>query len=108
MQDFVDEHDRRVIRARTVLGAADDALDATKIPLTQFLRSPIRDLQADGKPVDVAKLRSLQAAVDLAEANLEKAEEDLAELEEGPDLLRIQGIGVERFRGGVEPNPGQG
>ena len=90
LQDFVDEHDRRVIRARTVVGAADDALDAAKIPLTQFLRSPIRDLQADGKPVDVAKLRSLQAAVDLAEANLEKAEEDLAELEEGPDLLRIQ------------------
>lgn len=90
LQDFLDEHYRRVIRARTVVGAADDALDAAKTPLTQFLRSPIRDVEVDGKPVDVAKLNSLQAAVDLAEANLDKAEEDLAELEEGPDLLRVQ------------------
>ena len=90
LQDFLDEHDRRVIRARTVVGAADDALDAAKAPLTQFLRSPIRDVEVDGKPVDVAKLNSLQAAVDLAEADLDKAEEDLAELEEGPDLLRVQ------------------
>ena len=90
LQDFLDEHDRRVIRARTVVGAADDALDAAKTPLTQFLRSPIRDVEVDGKPVDVAKLNSLQAAVDLAVANLDKAEEDLAELEEGPDLLRVQ------------------
>ncbi|MDE2937750.1 MAG: HlyD family efflux transporter periplasmic adaptor subunit [Chloroflexota bacterium] len=90
LQDFLDEHDRRVIRARTVVGAADDALDAAKAPLTQFLRTPIRDVEVDGKPVDVAKLNSLQAAVDLAVANLDKAEEDLAELEEGPDLLRVQ------------------
>ena len=90
LEDFLDEHDRRVIRARTMVGAADDALDAAKAPLTQFLRSPIRDVEVDGKPVDVAKLNSLQAAVDLAEANLDKAEEDLVELEDGPDLLRIQ------------------
>ncbi len=90
LKDFLDEHDRRVIRARTVVGAADDALDVAKAPLTQFLRSPIRDVEVDGKPVDVAKLNSLQAAVDLAEANLDKAEEDLEELEEGPDLLRVQ------------------
>ena len=90
LKDFLDEHDRRVIRARTVVGAADEALDAAKAPLTQFLRSPIRDVEVDGKPVDVAKLRSLQAAVDLARANLAKAEEDLAELEEGPDPLRVQ------------------
>jgi multidrug resistance efflux pump len=90
LQDFLDEHDRRIIRARTVVGAADDALDAAKAPLTQFLRSPIRDVEVDGKPVDVAKLDSLQAAVDLAEANLDKAEEDLEELEEGPDLFRVQ------------------
>ena len=90
LKDFLDEHDRRVIRARTVVGAADEALDAAKAPLTQFLRSPIRDVEVDGKPVDVAKLRSLQAAVDLARANLAKAEEDLVELEEGPDPLRVQ------------------
>lgn len=90
LEDFLDEHDRRVIRARTVVGSADDALDAAKAPLTQFLRSPIRDVEVDGKPVDVAKLNSLQAAVDLAVANLDKAEEDLAELEEGPDILQVQ------------------
>lgn len=90
LRDFLDEHDRQVIRARTVVGAADDALDAAKIPLTRFLRSPVRDVEVDGKPVDVAKLSSLQAAVDLAGANLVKAEEDLAELENGPDLLRVQ------------------
>ena len=90
LQDFLEEHDRRIIRARTVVGAADDALDVAKAPLTQFLRSPIRDVEVDGKPVDVAKLNSLQAAVDLAEANLDKAEEDLEELEEGPDPFRVQ------------------
>ncbi len=90
LQDFLEEHDRRIIRARTVVGAADEALDAAKTPLTQFLRSPIRDVEVDGKPVDVAKLNSLQAAVDLAEANLDKAEEDLEELEEGPDPFRVQ------------------
>ena len=90
LQDFVDEHDRQVIRARTVVGAADDALDAAKAPLTQFLRTPIRDVEVDGKPVDVAKLNSLQAAVDLAKANLDKAEEDLAELQDGPDNFRVQ------------------
>ncbi len=90
LRDFLDEHDRRVIRARTVVGSADAAVDAAKAPLTQFLRSPIRDVEVDGKPVDVAKLNSLQAAVDLAEANLDKAEDDLADLEGGPDLLRVQ------------------
>ncbi len=90
LQDFIEEHDRRIIRARTMVGAADDALDAAKTPLTQFLRNPTRVVEVDGKPVDVAKLRSLQAAVDLAEANLDKAEDDLAELEEGPDMFRVQ------------------
>ena len=90
LEDFIDEHDRRIIRARTVVGAADEAVDAAREPLTQFLRNPIRDLQVDGKPVDVAKLRSLQAAVDLAESNLAEAQKDLAELEEGPDRLRVQ------------------
>lgn len=90
LQDFLDEHERRVIRARTMVGAADEALDFAKAPLTQFLREPIRDTELDGNPVDVAKLNSLQAAVDLAEANLTKAEEDLVELQEGPDSLRIQ------------------
>ena len=90
LEDFINEHDRRIIRARTVVGAADDALDAARKPLTQFLREPIRDLEADGKPVDVAKLRSLQAAVDLAESNLAEARKDLAELEEGPDPLLVQ------------------
>ena len=90
LEDFINEHDRRIIRARTVVGAADDALDAARKPLTQFLREPIRDLEADGKPVDVAKLRSLQAAVDLAESNLSEAQKDLTELEEGPDPLLVQ------------------
>ncbi len=90
LEDFLYEHDRQIIRARTVVGAADAALDAAQKPLTQFLREPIRDLQADGKPVDVAKLESLQAAVDLSESNLTKAEEDLAELEEGLDPFRVQ------------------
>ena len=90
LEDFLAEHERRVIRARTMVGAADDALDAAKDPLTQFLREPIRDTEVDGKPVDVAKLNSLQAAVDLAEANLEKAQEDLVELAEGPDAFRVQ------------------
>lgn len=90
LDDFVNEHDRLIIRARTAVGAADAALDAARAPLTQFLRSPIRDLEADGKPVDVAKLESLQAAVDLAESNLVKAREDLAELEEGPDPFRVE------------------
>lgn len=90
LQDFLDEHERRVIRARTMVGAADEALDAAKAPLTQFLREPIRDTEIDGNPVDIAKLNSLQAAVDLAEANLSKAEADLSELQEGPDALRIQ------------------
>ena len=90
LKDFLAEHDRQVIRARTMVGAADEALDAAKAPLTQFLRTPIRDTEVDGKPVDIGKLNSLQAAVDLAEANLEKAEEDLAELAEGPDSFRVQ------------------
>ena len=90
LEDFLAEHNRQVIRARTVVGAADAALDSAKTPLTQFLRSPIRDREVDGNPVDVAKLNSLQAAVDLAEANLEKAEEDLDELEVGPDSFRVQ------------------
>ena len=90
LDDFLDEHDRQVIRARTMVGAAEEAVDAARDPLTAFLREPIRDLQADGKPVDIAKLRSLEAAVDLAEANLVKAKEDLSELEEGPDPLRVQ------------------
>ena len=90
LDDFINEHDRQIIRARTAVGAADEALDAARTPLTQFLRSPIRDLEADGKPVDVAKLESLQAAVDLAVANLVQAREDLAELEEGPDPFRVE------------------
>lgn len=90
LDDFINEHDRLIIRARTAVGAADAALDAARAPLTQFLRSPIRDLEADGKPVDVAKLESLQAAVDLAASNLVKAREDLAELEEGPDPFRVE------------------
>ena len=90
LEDFLAEHERQVIRARTMVGAADEALDGAKAPLTQFLRSPIRDREVDGNPVDVAKLNSLQAAVDLAEANLEKAQEDLEELEEGPDAFRVQ------------------
>ena len=89
LDDFLSEHERRIIRARTVVGAADDAVDAAQRPLTQFLREPIRDLQADGKPVDVAKLESLQAALDLAESNLDQAREDLVELEEGPDPFRV-------------------
>ena len=90
LDDFITEHDRLIIRTRTLVGAADDALDAAEKPLTQFLRSPIRDLEADNKPVDVAKLRSLQAAVELAESNLTQAKDDLAELQEGPDPLRLQ------------------
>ena len=90
LADFLSEHDRRVIRARTAVGAAEEAVDAAQIPLTAFLREPIRDLQADGKPVDIAKLRTLEAAVALAEANLTKAREDLGELEEGPDPFRVQ------------------
>ena len=90
LDDFLGEHDRLVIRARTEVGAADEAVDAAKRPLTQFLRSPIRDLEADGKPVDVVKFRTLQAAVDLAEANLVQAREDLEELEEGPDTFRVE------------------
>ena len=90
LEDFLAEHDRQVIRARTVVGAADETLDNAKAPLTQFLRTPIRDTEVDGNPVDVAKLNSLQAAVDLAEANLEKAQEDLEELKEGPDSFRVQ------------------
>ena len=90
LDDFINEHDRQIIRARTAVGAADDALDAARAPLTQFLRSPIRDLEADGKPVDVVKLESLQAAVDLAVSNLVKTREDLAELEEGPDPFRVE------------------
>ena len=90
LDDFINEHDRLIIRARTAVGAADAALDAARAPLTQFLRSPIRDLEADGKPVDIAKLESLQAAVDLAESNLVKSREDLAELEEGPDPFRVE------------------
>ncbi len=89
LDDFLSEHERRIIRARTVVGAADDAVDAAQRPLTQFLREPIRDLQADGKPVDVAKFESLQAALDLAESNLDQAREDLVELEQGPDQFRV-------------------
>ncbi len=90
LEDFITEHDRQVIRARTLVGTAEDALDAAQEPLTAFLRSPTRDLDADGKPVDVAKLRSLQAAVDLAESDLTQSRDDLAELEEGPDSFRLQ------------------
>ena len=90
LDDYLSEHDRLIIRARTQVGAADEAVDAARRPLTQFLRSPIRDLEADGKPVDVVKFRTLQAAVDLAEANLVQAREDLEELEEGPDTFRVE------------------
>ena len=89
LDDYLSEHDRLVIRARTQVGAADDALDAARKPLTQFLRSPIRDTEVDGNPVDIVKFRTLQAAVDLAEANLVQAREDLEELEEGPDTFRV-------------------
>ena len=90
LEDFLEEHDRRVIRARTAVGAADAALDAARAPLTAFLRNPSRDVEADGRPVDLGRLATLRAAVDLAEANLAKAEQDLAELEAGPDALRVQ------------------
>ena len=90
LKDFEAEHDRVVLRARTQIGALEDALDAAQAALTQFLRNPTRDLQAEGKPLDVAKLRSLQAAVALAEANLAQARADLVELEDGPDPLRHQ------------------
>lgn len=90
LEDFLTEHDRRTIRARTQVGAAEDALDLAQDALTAFLRSPVRDLKADGKPVDVSKLATLQAAVDLAEANLKQAKKDLAELEEGPDPLQVK------------------
>ena len=90
LNDFLGDHDRLVIRARTEVGAADEAVDAAKRPLTQFLRSPIRDVEVDGKPVDIVKFRTLQAAVDLAEADLVQAREDLAELEEGPDSFRVE------------------
>ncbi len=90
LDDFLDEHDRRVFQARTLVGAADSALDAANVPLTQFLRSPTRVLEDDDKPVDTVRLNALQAAVDLAESNLAQAQDDLAELEEGPDILKVQ------------------
>ncbi len=90
LADFITDHDQLILRARTLIGAAEDAVDAAQKPLTQFLRSPTRDLEADGKPVDVAKLESLRAAVELAESNLVQAKQDLAELEEGPDPFRLQ------------------
>ena len=90
LADFTAEHSRLVIRARTRVGAAEVALDAAEDALTQFVRSPTRDLQADNKPIDIPRLRRLQADVALAESELAKAREDLAELEEGPDPLRLQ------------------
>lgn len=90
LTDFVDEHDREVIRARTRVGAAEVALDAAEAARTQFIREPIIDLQSDNKGIDVSILNRLDTNVDLAEAELEKAREDLAELETGPDPLRLE------------------
>ena len=88
--DFIAEHDREVIRARTRVDAAKVTLDAAKDARTQFYRNPVRDLQSDTKSVDTDYLTRLENAVDRAESELEKAEEDLAELEAGPDSLRLQ------------------
>ena len=88
--DFIAEHDREVIRARTRVDAAKVTLDAAKDARTQFYRNPVRDLQSDTKSVDTDYLTRLENAVDRAESELEKAEEDLAELETGPDPLRLQ------------------
>ena len=90
LTDFIDEHDREVIRARTRVGAAEVALDAAEAARTQFIREPIIDLQSDNKGIDVSILNRLETNVDLAEAELEKAQEDLAELETGPDPLRLE------------------
>ena len=90
LTDFIDEHDRIIALARTQVGAAEVALDAAQTPLTNFLRSPSRDLEADNKPIDIPLLRRLQAAVALAESQLDKARSDLAELEEGPDSFILE------------------
>ena len=90
LTDFIDEHDRITALSRTQVGAAEVALDAAQTPLTSFLRSPSRDLEADNKPIDIPLLRRLQAAVALAESQLDKARSDLAELEEGPDQFLLE------------------
>ncbi len=90
LENFLEEHDRQIIRVRNRVGSAEETLDFAEDRLTDFLRSPTRDLQADGKPVDVARLERLQAAVDLANSNLTQAQDDLAELVAGPDAFRVQ------------------
>ncbi len=90
LEDLVTEHNRATIRARTRVGAAEVALDAAESAVSGFISSPTRIQTADGRPVDIPRLRRLEASVALAESELEAASSDLAELEEGPDPLRLR------------------
>ena len=90
LDDYPAEHEREVIRARTRVGAAEVALDDARDARTQFYRNPVIDLQSDDKGIDLSIRNRLETNVELAAAELEKAQEDLAELEAGPDPLRLE------------------
>ena len=90
LTDFIADHDREILRARTRIDAVKVTLDAALDARTNFYRNPVRDLQSDNKGVDLDYLERLENAVEQAESDLTKAQEDLAELETGPDPLRLQ------------------
>lgn len=90
LDDYPAEHEREVIRARTRVGAAEVALDDATDARTRFYRNPVIDLQSDDKGIDLSIRNRLETNVELAAAELEKAQEDLAELEAGPDPLRLE------------------
>ncbi len=90
LDDYPAEHEREVIRARTRVGAAEVALDDATDARTRFYRNPVIDLQSDDKGIDLSIRNRLETNVELAAAELEKAQEDLAELETGPDPLRLE------------------
>ena len=90
LTDFIDEHARQILRARTRVGAAEVALDAADDAVSEFIRDPILDRRDETQNFDNDILERRQARAALAQAELEQAQEDLAELEAGPDPLRLE------------------
>ena len=90
LDDFDLDYLQELTNARKTQADAEVALRKTEDALSDWISNPTRDPRETDTFFDVKVLRRLQVAVAEAQANINNALDDVAELEDGPDPLERQ------------------
>ena len=89
LANFTTNFDEALGNAMLKKASAEDALEVAEDNLTEFKRSPERDIE-EGKAIDLEILRRLEAAVEEARTNLQQATEELSDLQNNRSLQEAE------------------